>query len=443
MQVKTHLTRLVAGAIAAAFAFAITDGLPPRSVAADGFVLLDGTPRMAGLLDGGEGEPSYVPSPLERSGEGGLAANVQALGSGSITVEYVGFTEPAKAAFEYAINIYRSQLTSPVEIKVHASFKPLPGLLLGLGGPARMALRSDGNYYPIALANRLAGEDLAPNDVDIKAEFNSSTQWYYGTDGKLPKNKTDFVSVVLHELGHGVGMSDSFEMFGTGARWGQGKAPSVFDVFVGDADGNRLVTKYTNGSADVKAAITSSALYWVGESAKAANKGAFPKLHAPKIWTNSSVAHLDEDTYGPGSPDSLMTPEAERNEAVHDLGPIFRGILKDMGWGDVLPPVVFSGNVSGGPGPGDPVLAIVKTSAGVKLCGNGTVDSPGHYIVSVASRVVEGCGTAGAEVIFHFPKTQQVAAQLAPWPGQAAQRVDLQVPQRPGNGQRVGFVSQD
>ena len=69
-----------------------------------------------------------------------------------------------------------------------------------------------GTWYPVALANALAGSDIDPGGDDIDATFNSSigttcpfpSVWYYGLDGNAGSN-IDFVSVLLHELGHGLG----------------------------------------------------------------------------------------------------------------------------------------------------------------------------------------------------------------------------------------------
>ena len=71
--------------------------------------------------------------------------------------------------------------------------------------------------YPIALANSLAGRDLsARSDIEITANSNetlndpqSSTFWYYGLDGEGGFNSVDFLNVISHELGHGLGFIDN------------------------------------------------------------------------------------------------------------------------------------------------------------------------------------------------------------------------------------------
>src|SRR6185503_6286111 len=71
----------------------------------------------------------------------------------------------------------------------------------------------DLTVYPAALANSLAGADLNGQD-DINATFTSVfgtpscpvARWYYGLNGVLPAGSVDFVSIAVHEIGHGLGI---------------------------------------------------------------------------------------------------------------------------------------------------------------------------------------------------------------------------------------------
>jgi hypothetical protein len=70
------------------------------------------------------------------------------------------------------------------------------------GAPDRDAFYSD------ALADSIQGSDHRPGEPDIIANFNSDcNNWYFGTDGNTPFGEFDLVSVVLHEIGHGLGFS--------------------------------------------------------------------------------------------------------------------------------------------------------------------------------------------------------------------------------------------
>ncbi len=158
----------------------------------------------------------------------GPATRVVSRGSATFEVDYAGFTPQAQTAFQRAVDIWAEHLVSSVPIRVQASFAALGGTTLGSAGPNVTAnttgLPRNSTWYPFALADALAGRDLNPEDdeffYDIVAQFSSSrTDWYFGLDGNPGANQFDFVTIVLHELGHGLGFVGSGTVDdGTGER---------------------------------------------------------------------------------------------------------------------------------------------------------------------------------------------------------------------------------
>ncbi|MEQ9621948.1 CARDB domain-containing protein, partial [Coleofasciculus chthonoplastes] len=265
-----------------------------------------------------------------------LAAQTQ---PSTINVNYNGFSTEAQTAFEYAVDIWENLIVSPVPIEIEANWTPLETNVLGSAGAnyyydnfANAAYTN--TWYPSALANSLAGSDLDTTAHDINANFNSNkSNWYFGTDGNTPTGKTDFVSVVLHELGHGLGFSGSMSYdFGTGqgSWWSQ---PKIYDHFTVNGSGQKLIDTFPNSSVALGAQLTNDNLFFNGSNAVAANGGTNPKLYAPSIWdSGSSYAHLDEATYGSGNSNALMTPSIAPGEAHHDPGAVTLGIFEDLGW---------------------------------------------------------------------------------------------------------------
>ncbi len=254
----------------------------------------------------------------------------------TIGVTYTGFTPEAQAAFQYAVNIWAAQLTSPVAIQIDAEFTALGPGVLGSAGPylVRNATGLMPNtWYPVPMANRIAGRDLLTSQPDINASFSNSFNWYYGTDGHAPSGTYDFVSVVLHELGHGMGVLGLMNYTAGVGTWGSGGFPSIWDRFSVNGSGQLLISAFPNSSTALGAQLISNNLYLDGPQTRLANGGQPARLYAPATWREgSSYSHLDEATYGVGNPNSLMTPSISSREAIHDPGPIVRGMLSDMGW---------------------------------------------------------------------------------------------------------------
>jgi hypothetical protein len=293
----------------------------------------------------------------------------------TFSVTYTGFSPQAEAAFQAAVDIWSQLISSPVPIRVNAVWEPLGTGVLGSAGSCGLWINVpngvSGVVYPDALADALAGADQDPLDCDIDASFNSNfTDWYLGTDGSPPTGKFDLVSVVLHELCHGLGFLGSaivddgvFEagvnenecdsgIAGRGC-WQLGASfPVIFDQFTEDNLGIALrhAGTYPNDSIALGNVLTGMDIYFDGAGANAGNGGSPPELYAPGTFDyGSSYSHLDETVYGAGHPSSLMTPFVGANEVIHDPGPITLGIFEDIGWevaGQIFADGFESGDVS-------------------------------------------------------------------------------------------------
>ena len=296
------------------------------------------------------------------------------------------WSSEARAAFQYAVSIWASLITSAIPIEVEACWTNLGSGVLGSAGPADYWRNFSGaplpdTWYPNPLANKLAGADLDPTKHDINAMFNSNFgSWYYGTDGNTPLDRWDFVSVVLHELGHGLGFVGSMavddgiynpgqgnyqECNGTAGVgcWGSGTAyPFAYDHFTENGSAQSLINTglFPNPSTALANQLQSGGVFWDGTNANAANGGSRPELYAPNPWEKgSSYSHLDEDVFPKQNENALMTPVVDNGESHHSPGPVMLGIFQDMGWttAQVSPDLSIVKQIVGpwNPDPGEPV----------------------------------------------------------------------------------------
>lgn len=253
-----------------------------------------------------------------------------------IMVNYIGddWTNEQRAAFDYAKGLWAQMLTSSngTSITIDAEIDYLDddntlavakaGRVVADFGSSNPAYQPN-TMYPLALANRLYGDDLTDIAADIEVTISRQSiemeEFYYGIDGECPDDKYDFVTTVLHEIGHSIGFSPSPDGNGVEARYGISVGgtwfPTIADRFV--IDGNmESLTDYTVGeiSTALNDYFESDSLFW-----RSPTSG--PKLYAPSMYEDgASVAHLDtiyEDT-----DNALFCHDLGLSEAIHSPGPI-------------------------------------------------------------------------------------------------------------------------
>ncbi len=255
----------------------------------------------------------------------------------NIVVNYIGFddAQDAKDAFQFAVDIWSSIIKSDVTIYINATYEPLSSGVLGSAGTGGLYRGFDGapndsTWYNVALAEKIAGNDLnEPGEADINASFSSTFNWYLGTDGNTPGGMHDFVTVVLHEIGHGLGF---FALNSYDDANGEGRRnPGVFDRYIEDGSGVNIYD-VPNNSTELGDFYTSNNLFVNSPLATTSNGGARPKIYAPSNYNGgSSISHWDENTYN-GTVDALLTPQIGSGESVHDPGPNMMSFFAEMGW---------------------------------------------------------------------------------------------------------------
>jgi len=245
-----------------------------------------------------------------------------------------------------------ARLESNVEILIGAEFTTLECTKLGQAGPNTLHFNFSGaplsdTFYSAALANALAGADLCPEGCqvsnaddhhDVGAEFNSSFDagdcpgffdLYYGLDGNSGSD-IDFLTVVLHELAHGLGFVSGVSII-DGSKLGG--SDDSYMVNLEDHSTGRTFSSMTDGER-LTAVTDTGDLHWTGanvvEDAAGLSAGVHPsghvEMYAPSpAEGGSSVSHFSDEV----EPTELMEPVYQ--EPVHDLT-LTLALLEDAGW---------------------------------------------------------------------------------------------------------------
>lgn len=279
--------------------------------------------------------------------QGGKMTAVQAeqfekMKTATIVIEFgAGFdqlgtdAQAARDAFRFAADIWETEVVSVVPILIAADFASLPGGVLGQNGSPSVTgvpnAPDQSINYTLALANAIAGFDLDPGTPNGNQTYNLNFDFYFETDGNTPAGITDFTTVVLHEIGHSMGIS-GISNGGAGVGANGGANPRSWDLLVELGDGTPILDLGYGTSAQ-QAALVGGDLFINGPLSVAALGGQRPEIYAPGSFSpGSSYSHWDEATFPPGDVNSLMTPFLGSGETNFDIGDITRGVLSDQGW---------------------------------------------------------------------------------------------------------------
>jgi hypothetical protein len=224
-----------------------------------------------------------------------------------------------------AANDWAARLDSDVPIEIGVRFDPLPcsgtSATLGSSGATTAVRDFDGaprpnTWYLPAVANALAGRDVAPDDLDILSTLSSrlgeplcGLAWYYGFDGAAPAGTIDLYAVVLHELAHGLGFIALFDPI-TGQ-----KLLGFDDAYLlnlRDGSSSRALAQMSNAER-AAACVKPEQLHWTGseltEAAAGLAAGVGPAgrvhMYSPAVLDpGSSVSHFSTSLV----PSDLMEP---------------------------------------------------------------------------------------------------------------------------------------
>ncbi len=265
----------------------------------------------------------------------------------------------AKTALEYAGAIWSDVLQNDQTINVQACYSP--DMAVGTLGSARPGLQAlvgfmgDTVIVPQALAENILRAELSNGFYpDIRVIINKNFNFYYGTDANPPSNQVDFVTLAVHELGHGLGFvggaaiddgnpNNAVECEGVadeacvGLRAGfSGHGiryyPYVYDIFADISSDGSPLTDLPNPGPELR------------DELLGANGGLFfDESNNDDFYTGTETYQLyTPSTWQPGSSYSHFNDKSEAlyyalsyGTAVHDVGKAGE-VMRNIGWPKAL-----------------------------------------------------------------------------------------------------------
>ena len=218
-----------------------------------------------------------------------------------------------------------------MEIVVEAQFSPLScdanSAILGQAG-ATTVVRDfsgaplTGTWYPVALANALAGSDFGAGTADMGAEFNSSidnnnnclsgTNWYYGLDHN-EGGDIDFLATILHEIGHGLGFANYVNEATGGLLFGK---PDIYTTFTLDASTGEHWDEMSNPERSGSATNCDNVV-WDGAQVTADAPSAL-NTGVPNLGVSSPAAIAGDYRVGPAPGADLSSDVTAGVQLVND-----------------------------------------------------------------------------------------------------------------------------
>lgn len=323
---------------------------------------------------------------------------------------FISVPQDVQQAVLFASDIWANILVSQIAIRVEVTWENLAGNTLASSGPTQVfqssELQDPTLWYPVALAESILEREL--NDVDapdIRIILNQNRDWYTGTDARPPRNEIDLVTVILHELAHGLGFFDTSDEDENGeGLFGIQDRAIIYDRFLVNGADESLLDEdiFPNPSPALINEFESDNIFFNEPEVALANGGANPQLFAPDPYTKgSSISHLDEDAFPPGDPNSLMSPVISPGEANHDPGVVTNAIMEAIGWNQDPPPPIERTEVFISPNP-------VRTSLGIELPSQFQGEGLQLEVWDIAGRIIreevlEGLPEIDLEVGFWSP----------------------------------------
>ena len=293
-----------------------------------------------------------------------LAAHREERGTNHFVVSYSASAPPSNVKFtiEDAAFILGTYFSVSYDVNILVAWSDLSATpnLLGEGGPTIMCAHPDTEnmtyvYVTGALYTQLTGAANCPGALSshhISIVLNSSplTPWYFGIDGLTPANRIDLVTVVMHEIVHGLGMLTGVDdAVGTYAFAPHG---FIYDWYIFYANGvsgwpTEFTSPVSSPCVSNPLVLSNGALEFTGTFGNSSIQSFI--VYAPVVFApGSSISHVSP--VGGSNLNRLMYPSIGSGQAWHDIGTNVWQVMATFGYPMVDSSFLLPYNVSDLPG---------------------------------------------------------------------------------------------
>lgn len=186
--------------------------------------------------------------------------------------------------------------------------------------------------YAITPAQSMAlnGADLngswLDNNVYFKSEFLDGTKYYYGINGNVPSGKRDVMSLVMHEIGHAMGVDSSYGLGFWGYLVGASYHVSLWDSNLLDEDENTPRPWTEPNPFNIGGPVT-----FVGSEVQDLLGRPLGIYSPPEYESSSSLVHVEDDAAG-GPRLMNHDDEGMYGASIHGLWDFEVAMFEDLGW---------------------------------------------------------------------------------------------------------------
>jgi len=245
-----------------------------------------------------------------------------------------GLTGQAQTATLHALNLWSEQMAGTIPVDINITQVSGVGWLGASYRQPNWFNTANNTWYCSALGNQLLGYNFAPSMRDIRLEMNTGDySWYYSSTGTPSGSQYDWITVMLHEVCHGLGFyplvgSNGAYTYTTNTGGSQTTAyPGIYDRQLYEGLTGACLTDLSQTQR--AQLVTSNNLYSGSPSSNLlfANDGTRVRMYAPTTWASgSSVSHWDTSVSFP-----TFMKYAYQNK-LHTINPREIAIMLDMGW---------------------------------------------------------------------------------------------------------------